>query len=159
MNIKLDTLSKKSVLKILSEPNHIIENADFAGMDYVECDIVVHKAPSALITKDIVLQTVKMEYCLPVFYTLDKGLELNIWLNFQIEIKAKSKSGYIVTTDPNEKNYYLTLSESSSCIEGLDVEETEQFVAKHLKLDRKVLNKVIGQAFMDYAKELADIGR
>lgn len=155
MNTQLDTLSKEAVLKILSEPNHVFDNADFAEMEYVEFDLVKHKIPSALLNKDMVLQTVTSEYCLPVFYTLDKGMELNFWLNFQVKIEVKAKSGLCVTTDPMKNNYLLTLSESSSCIEGLDVEGTEHFIAKHLKLDRKVLIKVIGQAFMDYAKELS----
>lgn len=156
MNISSKVLKIDAAQSLLSNPHYVYDTADFKCMEYVEFDLNDHKIPVEVLTKNAVVQTVRLEYSLPVFKELEKELSINFWISFGVIIEKKAECGFSVYLDQEkEKSYLISLSDSSSCIEGMNEEETEKFILNSLVFDEKVPNMVIGQAFMDYAKELS----
>lgn len=151
-------LSKETVLKFLGEPDFLIENADFSGMECASFDIVKHEILQELIVLGSVLHTATAEYCLPVFTTIDDGQELNFWLNFTVKIDSKLQ-GLEVKVDPAGMLYDVSLSDSSSLIEGMDSEETQLFINRNLKWDRRLTCKVIEKAIGFYISHLHELDK
>lgn len=151
-------LSKETVLRFLGEPDFLIENADFSGMEYASFDIVKHNILQELIVLGSVLHTATAEYCLPVFTTIDQGEQLNFWLIFTVKIDSKLQ-GLEVKIDPSGMRYDVILSDSSSLIEGMDSEETQLFINRHLQWDRRLTCKVIEKAIGDYIRHLPELDK